>query len=246
MKARGRASRFRVTKGWTVTRRMIAPLIFGLVGAGILIWLGSWQVQRMVWKNTLIDRIEAQIYAAPAPVSAVLGPDPEQFLPVEATGRYVGLQLHVLSSIKLIGPVYRVIQAFVTQAGDRIMVDRGYILEDQKAMPVPSQPGQTRIVGNFRTPQEVDGFTPPPDLQKNIWFARDVPKMAEVLKTLPVLVILRETTEANPAITPMPVSTEGIPNNHRNYAITWFSLAIVWLGMTGFLLWRMRRTTDKD
>lgn len=223
---------------------MIVPLLFGLVGAGILVWLGTWQIQRMVWKNAIIARIEAQVYAPPRPIEAVLGANPVQFSPVTAKGRFTGPQLDVLSSIKLIGPIYRVIQAFVTQAGDRIMVDRGYILQDHKNAPNASD--ATEIVGNFRTPQEVDGFTPAPDLNKNIWFARDVPKMAKVLDTLPVLVILRETPERNPVVTPMPVDTAGIPNDHRNYAITWFSLAIVWLGMTGFLLWRMRRTTHKD
>jgi surfeit locus 1 family protein len=44
-------------------------------------------------------------------------------------------------------------------------------------------------------------------------------------------------------IAPVPVSVEGIPNNHRQYAITWFSLAAVWAGMTLYLLWRIRRKT---
>jgi surfeit locus 1 family protein len=45
------------------------------------------------------------------------------------------------------------------------------------------------------------------------------------------------------AIEPMPVDTSGIPNDHMNYAITWFSLAAVWLGMTAYLLWRIRQRT---
>jgi surfeit locus 1 family protein len=42
-------------------------------------------------------------------------------------------------------------------------------------------------------------------------------------------------------VTPLPVDTSGIPNDHLNYAITWFSLAALWMGMTLYLLWRIRR-----
>ena len=42
-------------------------------------------------------------------------------------------------------------------------------------------------------------------------------------------------------ITPVPIAIEGIRNEHLNYAITWFLLALVWSGMTAFLLWRIRR-----
>jgi surfeit locus 1 family protein len=41
----------------------------------------------------------------------------------------------------------------------------------------------------------------------------------------------------------LPVDTQGIPNNHLNYAVTWFSLAAVWAGMTLLLLWRIRQRT---
>ena len=42
-------------------------------------------------------------------------------------------------------------------------------------------------------------------------------------------------------VTPQPIAITGIPNDHLNYAITWFSLALVWAVMTLALLWRIRR-----
>ena len=65
--------------------------------------------------------------------------------------------------------------------------------------------------------------------------------MAEVLGTEPVLVIAREVSVNDPPATPLPVTTEGIPNNHLGYAVQWFGLALVWAGMTLFLLWRTAR-----
>ena len=96
------------------------------------------------------------------------------------------------------------------------------------------------ITGNLDAPQEADGFTPPPDLGGNIWFARDVPAMADALGTDPVLVVLRDAPETELGVTPWPVDTAGIPNDHLQYAITWFSLTAIWVGMTFHFLRRTR------
>ncbi|MGR3570652.1 SURF1 family protein [Brevirhabdus sp.] len=226
-----------------MTKRMIAPLLFGLCGAAILIALGVWQIQRMGWKEAQLAAIEARIYAAPVPLP--LAPDAvsDKYLPVTVSGRLVGPEIHVLSSTRFAGPGYRVISAL--DMGDRrILLDRGFVPEAEKDAPRP-QGGQVSVVGNLHWPQETDGFTPKPDLKRNIWFAREVGAMARALDTEPVLVVVRETAQPQPDVTPVPVGTESIPNDHFQYALTWFSLAAVWLGMTAFLLWRMRQKTDR-
>ncbi len=45
-------------------------------------------------------------------------------------------------------------------------------------------------------------------------------------------------------VTVFPVDASGIPNDHLGYAVTWFLLAFVWMGMTGFLVWRISRTPN--
>lgn len=220
-------------------RRMIAPLLIGLIGASILVGLGVWQVQRLAWKTALLADIEARIAATP--VALPLHPDPvaDRYLPVTVSGTLSGTSIHVLSSRKGEGAGYRIVSALVTPEGRRILVDRGYVPEEDLAMVADS--GHIDVVGNLHRPSEVDSFTPDPDLKANIWFARDVPAMARALKTEPVLVVARSVQGDNGAATPMPVDTSGIPNDHLNYAITWFSLALAWLGMTAHWLWRIRR-----
>jgi surfeit locus 1 family protein len=119
------------------------------------------------------------------------------------------------------------------------MVDRGFLPVAQRAVDRPAA-GAT-VTGNLHWPDEVDSFTPDPDPADRLWFARDVPTLAGVLDTEPVLVVLRETSEPAPFATPFPVDTSGIPNDHLEYAVTWFSLAAVWFGMTLYFVWRMRR-----
>ena len=70
---------------------------------------------------------------------------------------------------------------------------------------------------------------------------RDADAIAAALRTEPTFIVAREPTGGE--IEPMPVDTSAIPNDHLQYAITWFSLAAVWLGMTVYLLWRIRQRT---
>ncbi len=225
-----------------MTKRMIAPLLIGVLGAAILLSLGVWQLNRLTWKQAILAEIEAQVTAAPVTLAEIGDPEDAQFVPVRLSGRFTGEELHVLSSTRDYGAVYRIIAAFETADNRRVLVDRGIIPLTSKDTPRPTQ--TVTIVANIRTPVEVDSYTPDPDPIRNIWFARDVPVMATALKTEPLMLILRETSETPLVVRPHPVDIAGIPNNHLNYVITWFLFAAAWLGMTGLWLWRIRRRTQ--
>lgn len=220
-------------------RRLLPPLLFGLIGCAILIALGTWQVQRLDWKRGILADIEARIVAAPVALPAEPDPDAHRYLPVAVTGQTTDQEIRVLVSRKQIGAGYRIIAAFESADGRRILIDRGFLREADYGIPRP--PAEMQIIGNLHWPDEVDSYTPPPDLGRDIWFARDVSAMAEALGTEPVLVVVREASASVPGLEPMPVDTSGVPNDHLQYAITWYSLAAVWAGMTLFLLWRIRR-----
>lgn len=222
-----------------MSRRLILPLLFGLGGTLILLALGVWQLQRLEWKEGVLAEIEARIAAPPVPLPAAPDPARDRFLPVALRGAFTGEELHVLASRKRRGPGYRIVGAFRTEDGRRVMVDRGFVPTEAKDSPRP--PGPAEVTGNLHWPDEVDGFTPAPDIAAGIWFARDVPAMAAALGTEPVLVVARAPT--GDGVEPEPVGTAGIPNDHLQYALTWFALAAVWAGMTAFLLWRIRRRT---
>jgi len=219
---------------------MIIPLLFGLVGAAILVALGTWQVQRLVWKNDVLASIAESIAAEPQALPLAPNEAAHRYLPVRVSGVQVGRELLVLASLKRIGAVYRVISAYQTD-GRRILVDRG-IIKTGDADKARAALGPD-LVGNLYWPDEVDSFTPAPDPKTGVWYARDIQAMAAALKTVPVLLVLRNK-DANSGVTPLPVDGASIPNNHFSYAITWFGLAIAWLGMTGFFLWRIRQRLD--
>jgi surfeit locus 1 family protein len=220
-------------------RRTLIPLAFGAIGVGILIGLGLWQLARLEKKEAYLAEIEAQIVAAPVALPADPDPVQDRFLPVIVTGEFQGAALSVLVSRKQIGPGVRLIAPFVTDTGRRIMVDRGFVAEAARGEDHTATAFE--VTGNLHWPQETDSYTPPPDAAAGLWFARDVPAMAAALDTDPILLIARSDTGGG--VEPMPVDTAGIPNDHLQYAITWFSLALVWAGMTGLFLWRIRQRT---
>ncbi|MFO1176409.1 MAG: SURF1 family protein [Paracoccaceae bacterium] len=224
-------------------KRYIFPLILGLGGVAILLSLGVWQVKRLHWKEALLASINARIGAMPAELASVGAPDEasQRYLPVSVKGATTGQEFLVITGSRDAGAGYEVIDAFVTDTGRRVMLDRGFIPEADRTKPRP--PADLTVTGNLDWPREADSYTPPPDPATGVWFARDVSAMADFLKTDPLLVVVRTSEGGDPAIVPVPVDTSAIPNDHLQYAITWFSLAAVWAGMTAYLLWRIRQRT---
>ena len=226
--------------------RTTITLLLGLLGTAVLVSLGLWQVDRMGQKGEIIAGIEARIHHAPTPIPPAPTPEADRYRPVTVIGRFDGTEVHVLSSIEGTGPGVRVIAAFETDDRRRILVDRGFLPQAAARDRSPAPGPEIAVRGNLDWPRDSDRFTPDPDLDRNLWFAREVAPIAAHLDTEPVMVVLRQTTENRPAITPVPLDSADVRDDHLGYAITWFSLAVVWAGMTAALLWRMRREHDQD
>jgi surfeit locus 1 family protein len=223
----------------SLMRVYVFPLLLGVVGVAILMSLGFWQLRRMEEKRVYLDEIEARIGNAPIPLPAVPEEGPDKFQAVFVEGAFTGEFLEVLAGQKGASPGVLVVEAFVLPDGRRIMVQRGFVEEEARAVPRPPQ--EALVKGNLHWPQDTNAFTPAPDEKTGLWFARDVPSMAAKLKTEPTLIVA--SAETGDGIVPVPVDTSGIPNDHWGYAIQWFLLAATWAGMTVFLLWRIRGRT---
>ncbi len=236
--------RFLFCKKGNVLKRLAFLLIVGVAGTAVLLSLGKWQLDRLEWKQTIINDIRARISAPHVSVPIAPSPDEDKYLPVQASGKVGSEYIRILSSQKIIGAGYRIISPFESE-GRRLLLDRGFLkIKDN----VPDQTRDISFVeGNLHWPQEVDGFTPEADLKNNIWFARNVDTLAEALKTEPILIVASDISPSSGKVTPLAVDTIGIPNDHLQYAVTWFSLAAVWIIMSLTFLWRTQnRNKGKD
>lgn len=218
--------------------RQILAVILSLAVLALFIGLGTWQLQRLAWKEALIADIDAKIDAAPEVLPDLPNPEDHKYMPVVVEGVFDADAVYVLGSNRNFGAGHRVISAFTTIDGRRVLVDRGFS-PIQAGRPTHLGEKRGQIEGNLHWPNERDGYTPEDDLETNTWFARDVDKLSEHLGTEPVLIVAR--TQTDTAIKPMPVTSAGIPNRHLEYVGTWFLLALTWSVMTLTLLWRKKR-----
>lgn len=230
----------RSASGGGVIRRMIPAIVIGLAGCAVLVWLGVWQVQRLAWKTEILDHIETMLAADPVAVPADPDPARDRYRRVIEAGSVEPGELHVYTSVPGRGVGYRVIVPFRLADGRLILLDRGFVPIGEKD--APRRLGPLRVRGSLAWPDETDGYTDAPDREKNIWFARDVELMSAALGTLPVMLVT-EASDDPAAPFAMPVGVD-ISNDHLQYAITWFGLAIAWAGMTVYWLWRIGRRTD--
>ncbi|MGG7568354.1 SURF1 family protein [Rhodovulum sp. DZ06] len=216
--------------------RVIAVLAFGLIGAAILVALCNWQLNRLDWKLGVIAQLEERLNAEPVALPADPDPVADKYLRVRVEGRFLPGEAHNLSSMKPWGPGFRIIAPFETAEGRRILVDRGYVPQDQKDA-ARALPAGT-VTGALLWPDEITSATPEPDLEANYWFGRDPWKLADALGTEPVMIVAEEGAGDFPRASPVTVN---LKNDHLGYAVTWGGLAAVWLVMTGVVLWRLHK-----
>ena len=225
-------------------QRFSLPMLLAVgIAFAILVGLGTWQMQRRVWKEALLARIEA-LKAAPAePLEVVL-----RRLPDQVDIEYVRAQAacpnrEMLPTIRLYSVKdgmsgYRLIAACPVTAGpyNSILVDRGFIPRDVVDTPTTPVALERPITGILRKGDTGSVFTPQNPGQNRPgqdWYRRDVPAMAAALKAdkaAPIFLMLESPAPHGPGPQPAPVPTE-IPNRHLEYALTWYGLALALLGV---------------
>lgn len=222
-------------------RKILFPFILGVAGCGVLISLGLWQVERLAWKEDILSEIETRLQAPARPLSMFVNEASDEYTRVLLRGRPSGDELHVLVSGTEAGTGYRVISKFETVIGP-VMLDQGLLAIDNKD--APASMVQMQVTGTLIWPDDQNSSTPEPDLAANIWFARNVVTMSEALGTLPLMIVATQASPPDPRITPLPVNTASIKNDHFEYAVTWFLLAAVWAIMSLYLIRRTLRPKD--
>jgi surfeit locus 1 family protein len=222
------------------------------IAFAILVGLGTWQVQRLHWKEGLLARIAA-LQAAPArPIGPVLdqvskGGDAD-FTRVKATCPGIAaapfLELYALRDGQAGSRLVSVCRTDSLRYRS-ILVDRGFVADTISARPPVDAASTTplEVVGVLRKPDRANLFSPPNTPVR--WYTRDIRAMAAALKAPdPAPLTLMAETSTNPewkALVPAPIPAE-IPNRHLEYALTWYGLAAVLLGVYAAMLWK-RRTT---
>lgn len=224
-------------------RKLIFPLILGIGGCAILLSLGTWQTQRLAWKEQVIADISALIAADPVPLPENPTEAADEYRNVTLTGAIGGNEVLVFAPVENLGIGYRVISTML--AGDRaVLVDLGFVEQGSPEVQHSRMAEAVTVTGNILWPDDVTSSTPPPDSRTGVWYGRDVAGIAQLLGTEPVMIVASAIEGADFSTTPVPVSTSGIKNDHLGYAVTWYLLSVVWAAMTLYMIYRQYRRKD--
>ena len=223
----------------------------------ILLGLGTWQLQRRAEKLSYIEHYEAGMRGAPQPFPPEsLWPSTDfsklEFAKVDFEGHFIPLpETHLYALISKSGHRFGgvgwwVIMPFALRDGGIVLVNRGFIPQEQKSPGLRPKslatPDEQKLVGVVRLPEQPNRFTPASSPDTNEWYLRDPGAFAAYIsldKTKVAPVVIDQLT---PNKNELPQAADGkltIANNHLQYAITWYALAIVLAVI--YILMRRRR-----
>lgn len=221
--------------------------IFALAALGVLLSLGTWQLQRLAWKEDLLETIDARAKAAPVPLTQALALDNKDYVRVSVAGSYhasdVQRMYHVQDGV--LG--WKVLAPFKATNGKVYWADRGFV-RDQEETPLKPPAGEVQLAAALRTTYLPQGlFTPDnvPGKRQWYWFDQTALDAAAGVKSQPGLVL---QLDASDHAGQWPLAKPAVPklsNKHFGYAMTWFGLAITLLCVyIAYILQHRRKTSS--
>jgi surfeit locus 1 family protein len=213
-------------------RPALVPTLITVPMVALMIGLGVWQLARMHWKHELIAQVESQLGASPIDLPAS-GIDPVAFnyQPVQISGVFHhDKEIHLIAHTRKGQLGYHVITPLERPNGDFVMINRGWVPtlgRNAETRQEAQLEGRVEIRGIARKPWPQARFVPDNDIEKNVWFYGDIAQMTEHLGISAGPVFVEADATPNPGGWPLGGQTRvTFVNNHVQYAITWFGLAI--------------------
>jgi len=197
--------------------------------------LGTWQLVRLQWKNSLIDQISEGLKSSPVNYSDKVKVNYQR---VKIEGRYnFGKQIYLYSLNEKGQPGYDVITPFESLSSENVLVNRGWIQSNLKNNNIINKTIGGKIQGLILRNIKPNIFKPENDIETNIWFSINLEQAKEVTgKNFSNYILYLEDKKTN---IPNPKKiTIDLPNNHLKYAITWYSISISIFGY--FLYFRKK------
>jgi len=218
-------------------RRYIIITLTMAAMMAVLLKLGFWQVDRLHWKTALLVDLAARAQQDPwqNPLTIAAFQDPEnEFVRGYVTGDYEGRGSYAIGPRQQDGMLgYWIVTQLRLENGVNVLINRGFVVEAVKDKLLRGKPpaGQVRVAGIVRRPEDKGPANNP---RINVWHRIDTRLMAPgVPGALPLVLYAQESRPADDSeLTPVPAA-QNIRNEHKNYAIFWFSMAgvllLVWV-----------------
>ncbi len=229
-----------------MVKKIISLLLFCCALVALLL-LSYWQMERLQWKTDIIARLNIEYQKSPK----------ENLFNFDDLSSFEDLKLplrfgQVLGHFEydkeiLVGPKpykgeigYQVITPLKLNNNGFILVNRGWVEESKKEAIKANQPQDyITVTGIFRRP-DWNSFTPDNSPSNNVWTKLDIKQIAKVKKITPIAPVMLYASNISVNFKPIILQNEKwYPRNkHLQYAIFWFTMALVLLLISGIFVWK--------
>lgn len=230
--------------------RFWLAVLLSLIGLAVLLSLGTWQMQRLKWKEGLLATIDQRMHSQPISLQQAERLFEESgdvdYVPVSVSGVFVHEgERHFLATWKGQSGFY-VYTPLKLEDGRFLLVNRGFVpygMKEASSRAEGQVQGTLAVTGLGRNPlaEKPSSIVPDNDLAKNVFYWKDRDAMA-ASAGLPagytlVPFFLDADATPNPGGWPAGgVTIVDLPNNHLEYAVTWYGLAVALAGVLLFSL----------
>lgn len=221
--------------------KKLFPHLFVLFGFIVLFSMGTWQLKRLEWKESLVAKIEKRMSMPPITLSDIKNIDEAEYRLVKLSGKYLHDKEMIILGRPFNGkPGQHVLTPLVTEDGKTIIVNRGWVkYEEDYSKPEFAEGAE----GIIRKTQKLN-FLSNMIIQKNnpktgVWFYVDLPQIYAHLNAPKQDFYLELASTQKPNSYPYALEKKiNIYNEHLNYAITWYALSFALLLVYYFRFWK--------
>jgi surfeit locus 1 family protein len=218
---------------------LLAFSIFAGVCAVIFGGLGVWQIERLSWKNGLIEAVETRSTAAPTDLNTAdwktIDPVESEYLRVKATGRFEGPDTFT-QAVTVHGGGFWVLTPLHLPDARVLLVNRGFVTAAQRASDIPRPANDVTVTGLLRSNEPDGGFLRANDPEAGRWYSRDITAIGASQNLTNLAPFFLDADAGSEAYPIGGLTVLSFSNNHLIYAITWFGLMMLSLGGLGLVL----------
>ena len=194
--------------------------IFVFLFISLFIGLGTWQIIRLNWKLKIINQIEESLKKEPVSLSNY---SLKNYLRIKASGTInFDKQIFLYSLNEKGDPGFDIITPVIID-NNNYLINRGWISFDKKYDQEINNTDSNNIRGTLRKQSKTNRFKPTNNINENYWFTLNREDIFQYTgkNFSPFIIYLASEVD----VPKTKIVTANISNNHKKYAITWFSLA---------------------
>ena len=235
--------------------RFYVPALLTLIMLAVLLMLGAWQVERLAWKQDLLARIAARQEAPPLALKsrdiAFLQAATHEYQRAVLRGSFGNQTVFWFTQIEnkpdglptpdKVG--YHALSPFYLDDGGVLLIDRGFVPSRLKDTLPPPDTTMQNLTIVLRWPDARGRFDNADKPQEALFYVRD-PQAIGAHWQLALPAVIGERADTGRGWPRGGQTRMKIANNHLQYAVTWFGLAIVLVIISG--LWHIRQWKNRE